>query len=75
MSEFESVEVLVRSAFATMPPISKQIFLLHATGKCDIPTIAVMLGMCTDGVERHLTEALIHLDQALSSHVEHIRHP
>ena len=68
MSEFETVEARVRRAFASMPPTPKRVFLLHAMGKCDFPTIAAMLGIRTDVVERHLKEALIHLDEEISSH-------
>ena len=66
VTAFDRVDpVQLASAIAALPPLSRQVFLLHAHENLDYGRIAARLGMSTGEVQDEFAGALLALDTAL----------
>lgn len=66
VTAFDRIDpVQLASAIAALPPLSRQVFLLHAHEDLDHGRIAARLAMSTDEVQDELAHALLALDTAL----------
>ena len=66
VTAFDRIDpVQLASAIAVLPPLSRQVFLLHAHEDLDYGRIAARLAMSTDEVQDELARALLALDTAL----------
>jgi RNA polymerase sigma-70 factor (ECF subfamily) len=52
-------------ATATMDAVSREVFLAHRLDDLSYPQIAKRTGLTVAEVERHIAEAILHLDRAL----------
>ena len=50
---------------AKLDPVQRDVLVLHAAEGLDFLTVGERLGISVADVERHLAEALVHLDRAL----------
>lgn len=66
VTAFDRIDpVRLASAIAALPPLSRQVFRLHAHEDLDYGLIAARLGMATGEVQDELARALLALDTAL----------
>ncbi len=66
VTAFDRIDpVRLASAIAALPPLSRQVFLLHAHEDLDYGRIAARLGISTSDVQDEFAGALLALDTAL----------
>lgn len=57
----------VEEALASMPPLTREVFMMHRFDDLAYTRIAVRLGIGVDEVEAHMATALKHLWRALEN--------
>lgn len=61
----ESLRRIYRQAVASLPPITRDIFLAHRVDGDDLAVIAVRHALPVKNVAGHLADALVAIDRAL----------
>lgn len=62
-----SLQARYESAMQALDPVSREVFILHAVDGLAYPDIARRLAISPGDVERHLAEALAHIDRWFDS--------
>ena len=66
VTAFDRIDpALLAAAIAALPPLSRQVFLLHSREDLDYARIGARLGMSSDDVQDELAGALLALDTTL----------